>query len=43
MSILIGEKEYFKGIGKIQYEGLESDNHLRFVGTMNIVWLPEKA
>lgn len=30
MSVLLGEKEYFKGIGKIQYEGLESDNPLAF-------------
>ncbi len=27
---LIGKKEYFKGIGKIAYEGPESDNHLAF-------------
>ena len=26
MSVLIGEKEFFKGIPKIQYEGLKSDN-----------------
>ena len=30
MSILLGEKEYFKGIGKINFEGLESDNPLAF-------------
>ncbi|MFN4285486.1 MAG: xylose isomerase [Lacibacter sp.] len=30
MSVLIGEKEYFKGIGKIKYEGPESDNPLAF-------------
>ncbi len=30
MSILLGQKEYFKGIGKINYEGLESDNPLAF-------------
>lgn len=30
MAILLGEKEYFKGIGKIQYEGLESNNPLAF-------------
>ncbi len=29
-SILIGEQEYFRGIGKIQYEGPESDNPLGF-------------
>ncbi|SEK79067.1 xylose isomerase [Parapedobacter koreensis] len=29
-NVLIGEKEYFKGIGKIQYEGLESDNPLAY-------------
>lgn len=28
--ILTGEKEYFKGIGKIQFEGKESDNPLAF-------------
>ncbi|MEW6652771.1 MAG: xylose isomerase [Bacteroidota bacterium] len=30
MSYLVGEKEYFKGVGKIQYEGPESQNHLAF-------------
>lgn len=30
MSVIIGQKEYFKGIGKIQFEGLESDNPLAF-------------
>lgn len=30
MSVLLGEKEYFKGIGKIKYEGPESDNPLAF-------------
>lgn len=30
MSILIGEKEYFKGISKIQFEGLNSDNPLAY-------------
>lgn len=30
MSVLIGKKEYFKGIGKIPYEGRESDNPLAF-------------
>ncbi|MFC0185672.1 xylose isomerase [Pseudarcicella hirudinis] len=30
MSILLGEKEYFKGVGKIQFEGQESDNPLAF-------------
>ena len=30
MSYLVGEKEYFKGIGKIQYEGAESKNHLAY-------------
>ncbi len=29
-SVLIGEKEYFKGIGKIAYEGPESDNPLAY-------------
>lgn len=28
--ILLGEKEYFKGIGKIKFEGLASDNPLAF-------------
>ncbi|MFC3199391.1 xylose isomerase [Parapedobacter deserti] len=28
--VLIGEREYFKGIGKIQYEGPESDNPLAY-------------
>ena len=30
MSYLVGEKEYFKGIGKIQYEGPESKKHLAY-------------
>ena len=29
-NILLGDKEYFKGIGKIQFEGRESDNPLAF-------------
>ncbi|MEO6977876.1 MAG: xylose isomerase [Mucilaginibacter sp.] len=30
MSIILGEKEFFKGIGQIKYEGLQSDNPLAF-------------
>jgi len=30
MSVLIGDKEYFPGIGKIAYEGVESDNPFAF-------------
>ncbi|HET7179187.1 MAG TPA: xylose isomerase, partial [Chryseosolibacter sp.] len=30
MKVLIGDKEYFKGIGQIKYEGKESDNPLAF-------------
>jgi xylose isomerase len=30
MGIVVGEREYFKGIGKIAYEGPESDNPLAF-------------
>ncbi len=30
MQVLLGEKEYFKGINQIKYEGLESDNPLAF-------------
>ncbi len=30
MKVLIGEKEYFKGIDQIKYEGPESDNPLAF-------------
>ena len=30
MDYLIGSKEYFKGIGKIRYEGRDSDNPLAF-------------
>jgi len=30
MSIVTGEKEYFKGIGQISFEGKESDNPLAF-------------
>lgn len=28
--VILGEKEYFKGIGKIEFEGRESDNPLAF-------------
>jgi xylose isomerase len=30
MGVVTGNKEYFKGIGRIKYEGLESDNPLAF-------------
>ena len=30
MSVLIGEKEFFKGISKIQFEGIKSDNPLAY-------------
>ena len=30
MSVLLGEKEFFKGIGEIKYEGLQSDNPLSY-------------
>ncbi len=30
MSIVLGDREYFKGIGKIQFEGAESDNPFAF-------------
>ena len=30
MSVLLGEKEFFKGIGPIKYEGLHSDNPLSY-------------
>jgi len=30
MSVLTGEKEFFKGVGQIQYEGPETDNPLAF-------------
>jgi xylose isomerase len=30
MSVIIGEKEFFKGIGQIKFEGLQSDNPLAF-------------
>lgn len=30
MSVLIGEKEFFKGIGEIKYEGPQTDNPLAF-------------
>ncbi len=30
MSVLTGEKEFFKGIGQIKYEGPESDNPMAF-------------
>ncbi len=30
MSVLLGDKEFFKGISQIKYEGPESDNPLAF-------------
>ena len=30
MKLTLGDKEYFKGIGQIKYEGKESDNPLAF-------------
>lgn len=30
MSVLLGEKEFFKGIGQIKYEGLQSNNPLSY-------------
>ncbi|HEY1201945.1 MAG TPA: hypothetical protein VGE79_13230 [Niastella sp.] len=30
MNIITGDKEFFKGIGSIKYEGVESDNPLAF-------------
>lgn len=30
MSVIIGNREYFKGIGKIRYEGIHSDNPLAY-------------
>ena len=30
MKIITGDKEFFKGIGQIKYEGVESDNPLAF-------------
>ena len=30
MLVLLGEKEFFKGIGQIKYEGLDSDNPLSY-------------
>ena len=30
MSVIIGQKEYFKGIGQIKFEGAESDNPFAF-------------
>src|SRR5919112_1404214 len=30
MSVLLGEKEYFKGVEQVKYEGPESDNPLAF-------------
>ncbi|PZP41877.1 MAG: xylose isomerase [Pseudopedobacter saltans] len=49
MSIVLGEKEYFKEIGKINYEGPQTDNPLAFkwfdanrivAGKKMIEWLP---
>ncbi|MBP6021985.1 xylose isomerase [Ferruginibacter sp.] len=30
MSVILGDKEFFKGIGQIKFEGLQSDNPLAF-------------
>lgn len=30
MGIILGQKEYFKGIGQIKFEGAESDNPFAF-------------
>ena len=30
INLTIGQKEYFKGIGKIKFEGRDSDNPLAF-------------
>ena len=30
MKLTIGDKEYFKGIGQIKYEGKDSDNPMAF-------------
>jgi xylose isomerase len=30
MKLTLGDKEYFKGIGQIKYEGRESDNPFAF-------------
>jgi xylose isomerase len=30
MSIILGQKEFFKSVGKIQFEGIQSDNPLAF-------------
>ena len=38
MSVLIGDKEYFPGIGKIQFEGPDSDNPSPLNTTMKTVW-----
>ena len=30
MEIILGDKEYFKGLGQVKYEGPESDNPFAF-------------
>jgi xylose isomerase len=30
MSVLLGKKEFFKGIGAVKFEGLNSDNPLSY-------------
>ena len=30
MQVVTGSKEFFKGIGQIQFEGIQSDNPLAF-------------
>ena len=34
MQVLLGDKEYFKGINQIKYEGPKVIIHLRFAGMM---------
>jgi xylose isomerase len=30
MKVVTGDKEFFKGIGQVKFEGVESDNPLAF-------------
>ncbi len=43
MSITLGNREFFPGIGKITFEGPQSDNPLLLNGMMKTKWWQEKS
>ena len=42
MQVLLGEKEYFKGLARLNMKVLKAITHLHFAGMMKIKWLQEK-